>query len=81
MRPVVEVSPDQFALDRANVRSQLAFARGPHVCIAMDLARLETCAALGAVLDRLPPLRLTAPPAVTGLVFRKPVGVHVAAVD
>ena len=69
--PAVFPDPDRFDPARANVRSQLSFARGPHVCIAMDLARLETRAALHAVLD-LPGLRLDAPAPVTGLIFRKP---------
>ncbi|WP_460602916.1 cytochrome P450 [Jatrophihabitans fulvus] len=75
--PAVFDRPDDFAFDRANVRSQLAFARGPHACVAMDLARLETRVALETVLDRLPGLRLEAPVAATGLVFRKPASVPV----
>jgi cytochrome P450 len=65
--------PDRFVLRRANVRRHLAFAGGPHVCIGMDLARLEARIALGAVLDRFPAARLAADsPAPSGLVFRKP---------
>ena len=41
-------------LDRPNVRRHLAFAAGPHVCIGMDLARLEARVAVSTVLDRLP---------------------------
>ena len=65
--------PDRFDLRRPNLRRQLAFATGPHVCLGMDLARLEATTALGAVLTRLPGVRLDddAPPP-TGLVFRKP---------
>ncbi len=70
--PAVFADPDRFDPARGNVRSQLSFARGPHVCIAMDLARLETRAALRAVLD-LPGLRADGPAPVTGLIFRKPV--------
>ncbi len=65
--------PDRFDLNRPNVRRQLAFAAGPHVCIGMDLARLEAREAVAAVLTRLPAVRLAdgaVPP--TGLVFRKP---------
>ena len=43
--------PDRFDLRRPNLRRQLAFATGPHVCLGMDLARLEATIALGAVLD------------------------------
>ncbi len=65
--------PDRFDLRRPNLRRQLAFATGPHVCLGMDLARLEATVALGAVLTRLPGVQLDdgAPPP-TGLVFRKP---------
>jgi cytochrome P450 len=74
--PAVFADPDRFDLGRANVRQQLAFARGPHVCIGLDLARLEAATALDALLD-LPELRLTADAAPRGLVFRKPPAVHV----
>jgi cytochrome P450 len=53
--------------------AHLAFAQGPHACVGVHLARLETKAALDAALDGWPGLRLapeaTAP---TGVVFRKP---------
>ena len=71
--PAVFEAPDAFELDRAN-RRHVAFAQGPHVCVGVHLARLEARAALGALLERLPELRLD--PAgtaeVRGLVFRKP---------
>ena len=74
--PAVFPDPDHFDLHRANVRAQLSFARGPHVCIAMDLARLETRAALSAVLT-LPGLAPAATTAPTGLIFRKPASLEV----
>ena len=74
--PEVFADPDRFELERPNVRAQLSFARGPHVCIAMDLARLETRAALRAVLD-LPDLGLESAIPPTGLIFRKPEAVTV----
>lgn len=70
--PAVFTDPDVFDPYRADVRSQLAFARGPHACVAMDLARLEARVAVTTVLRRLPGLHLTAPAPATGLVFRKP---------
>jgi cytochrome P450 len=71
--PAVFESPDEFELDRAN-RRHVAFAQGPHVCVGVHLARLEARAALGALLDRLPELRLDpdGTAEVRGLVFRKP---------
>jgi cytochrome P450 len=75
--PTVFADPDRFDLDRPNLRAQLSFARGPHVCIAMDLARLEARIAVATVLD-LPALRLTADVEPTGLIFRKPAALPVA---
>jgi len=71
--PAVFEAPDAFELDRAN-RRHVAFAQGPHVCVGVHLARLEARAALGALLERLPELRLdpAATAEVRGLVFRKP---------
>ena len=70
--PAVFPDPNVFDPDRANARAQLAFARGPHVCVAMDLARLETRVALRTLVTALPGLRVAEPVAARGLVFRKP---------
>ena len=65
--------PDRFDLHRPRRRRHLAFAAGPHVCIGMDLARLEVIGALTALVERFPRLRLADDaPSPTGLVFRKP---------
>lgn len=69
--------PDEFDLRRGNTRQQLAFAHGPHICIGMHLARVETQVVLRRLLERLPRLRLDAPTAPRGLVFRKPPALHV----
>ena len=70
--PGVFVEPDRFDPMRSNLRAQLSFARGPHVCVAMDLARLEARVALQVLTRRLPDLRLVAPAEPRGLIFRKP---------
>ena len=70
--PKVFGEPDAFDPTRPNLRTQLAFARGPHVCIAMDLARLEARAAVRALTSRLPDLRQAGTSAPRGLIFRKP---------
>jgi cytochrome P450 len=73
--PSVFTDPDRFDPRRANARQHLTFAQGPHVCPGMHLARLEAHAAVTAVLDLLPNVRLdpAAPrPAPAGTVFRKP---------
>jgi hypothetical protein len=75
--PAVFSDPDRFDVRRANAGLQLAFAQGPHVCIGMHLARLETQTAIQRVLERLPDLNLTAPATPRGLVFRKPQALHV----
>ena len=71
--PAMFVGPDRFDVRRENARSHLAFAQGPHACVGLHLARLETQLALESALDRWPGLRLdpdATPP--TGVVFRKP---------
>jgi cytochrome P450 len=72
--PAVFADPDVFDPQRPNLRRHVAFAQGPHVCVGVHLARLEARAALGALLARLPGLRLDPerPAEVRGLVFRKP---------
>lgn len=77
--PAVFPDPDRFDVRRPNARLQLAFAHGPHHCIAAHLARLETRTALRHLLQRLPGLRLDPerPSAPEGLVFRKPTTLHV----
>ncbi len=77
--PVVFDDPDRFDMRRLNLHLQLAFVKGPHVCLGLHLARLQTIAAVDAVLDLLPGVRLDDDfePA-RGLVFRKPAAVPVA---
>ena len=72
--PAAFPDPDRFDARRGNAGQNLAFARGPHFCLGVHLARLEARAALGAVLRHLPGLRLDPdhPVAPQGLVFRKP---------
>ena len=71
--PATFADPDTFDVTRPNARSHVAFAQGPHACVGVHLARLETTAALEAALDDWPGLALEAgstPP--TGVIFRKP---------
>jgi cytochrome P450 len=77
--PAVFAQPDRFDVRRANADRHLAFAHGPHACIAMHLARLEARTAVDRLLARLPQLRLdpARPSAPRGLVFRKPPTLHV----
>jgi cytochrome P450 len=77
--PAFFSDPDRFDVRRENAGHQIAFARGPHVCIGMHLARLEARTAIGRLLDRLPCLRLDPahPTVPRGLIFRKPSALHV----
>jgi cytochrome P450 len=72
-------NPEQFDIFRPP-RQHLAFAWGPHMCLGLHLARMETRVALTQLLDRLPGLRfdpdVEAPP-ITGAVFRAPVSLPV----
>jgi cytochrome P450 len=76
--PAVFPDPDRFDVRRANARAHVTFAHGPHACVGLHLARLETRSALEVALEGWPGLTLapdsTAP---TGLVFRKPRALHV----
>jgi len=69
---------DRFDVRRDNAGRHVAFAGGPHVCIGMHLARLEAHTALRRAFERLPSLRLAAPAAPRGLVFRKPPSLNAA---
>jgi len=75
--PEVFPEPDRFDIDRTNLRKHVAFVQGPHGCIGLHLARLETHAGVSAVLDRLPDIDLdvAASAAPSGLIFRKPASV------
>ena len=77
--PAVFDRPDEFDPSRGGAQHNLGFARGPHFCPGAQLASAETSAAVGALLDLLPGLRLDPgrPAAPRGLVFRKPPELHV----
>ena len=66
--------PTRFDIFRPP-KQHMAFAFGPHRCLGMDLARMETEVVLNSLLDRLPNLRLD-PAAedvhITGRIFRAP---------
>jgi cytochrome P450 len=77
--PAVFPDPDRFDVRRPEARLQVGFAHGPHVCPGMHLARLETRAAIAALLAAHPDVGLDPerPTAPRGLVFRKPPELYV----
>ena len=71
--PAAYADPDRFDLRRPEAHTHVTFAQGPHACVGLHLARLETRAALDAALDGWPGLAIdpaATPP--TGVIFRKP---------
>jgi cytochrome P450 len=61
-------------------QQHIAFAFGPHMCLGMHLARMETKVLLNHIFDRLPGVHLDADiPAsgITGMTFRTPMALHV----
>jgi cytochrome P450 len=67
-------NPDAFDIFRPS-QQHMAFAFGPHRCLGIHLATMETRVVVEALLDRLPNLRLD-PQAenvhITGMAFRSP---------
>jgi cytochrome P450 len=71
--------PDEFDPSRP-VKGHLGFGTGPHVCLGMHVARAEIQTGIGALLDRLPNLRLdpaAEAPRVIGMYERGPNAVPV----
>jgi cytochrome P450 len=56
--------PDRFDV-RRNPTAQLAFGRGPHLCVGINLARLEAHALFAALADRIARFELAAEPCWT----------------
>lgn len=72
--PARYADPDAFDIFRGPAQ-HVSFGAGPHLCLGMHLARLETQVLMNAVLDRLPGLRLdpaAQDPHIHGMVFRAP---------
>jgi cytochrome P450 len=71
--------PEEFDMFRP-AKQHLAFAWGPHMCLGLHLARMETRVVLTQVLDRLPGLRAdpdAEPAAISGAIFRAPAALPV----
>jgi cytochrome P450 len=71
--------PERFDIFRPAI-PHLAFAHGPHMCLGMHLARLETMVVMNSVLDRLENIRLDPAgddPHIHGVIFRSPTSLPV----
>ena len=71
--------PEEFDILRPP-KQHLAFAWGPHMCLGLHLARMETRVVLTQLLDRLPGLRNdpdAEPGAISGAIFRAPAALPV----
>jgi cytochrome P450 len=77
--PAIYPDPDKFNIHR-DKRAHYSFARGPHICVGMHLARVEMTRALHAVLDNLHNLRLDPDkpaPEIRGIMMRVPAHIYV----
>jgi cytochrome P450 len=73
-------NPDEFDIDRP-VKPHVGFGFGVHLCLGMQVAKLEMESMLNALLDRLPDLRLDPDrphPKIVGAQLRGPRAIHVA---
>jgi cytochrome P450 len=77
--PAVVPDPDRFDITRDPRRANLSFGKGIHMCLGVNLARLQGTVALRALFTRLPGLRLDPahPTEPVGFNFRRPPHLHV----
>ncbi len=71
--------PDDYDIHRP-LQTALGFGGGPHICLGMHVARAEMLTAIGALVDRLPNLRLdpdAPPPEIIGMYERGPTEINV----
>jgi cytochrome P450 len=77
--PTVFADPDRFDVTRDLRRQNFSFGKGIHMCLGVNLARLQGTIALRGLFERLPALRLDAahPSEPEGFNFRRPPHLHV----
>jgi cytochrome P450 len=71
--------PDEYDMTRP-LRTSLGFGGGSHICLGMHVARAEMLTGIGALIDRLPNLRLdpdAAGPQIIGMYERGPTELNV----
>lgn len=74
--PATFVSPLEFDVHRRNSSKALSFSFGPHACLGLHMARLQTTIALRRILERLSGLELVSFDAPAGFAFRRPATMH-----
>jgi cytochrome P450 len=52
-------NPNEFRLDRKNVREHIAFGRGIHTCAGAPLARVEGRVTINRMLDRMADIQIS----------------------
>jgi cytochrome P450 len=72
----VFTDPDRLDLTRPNTAQHLTFARGPHSCLGVHLARLEIAVVINALFDDVAGVAGDGLDPVEGLVFRAPATVR-----
>jgi cytochrome P450 len=77
--PAAFADPNRFDIHRPGNRANYSFGKGIHMCLGVNLARLQGQMALRALFERLPALRLDPahPTEPTGFNFRRPEHLHV----
>jgi cytochrome P450 len=72
--PAAFPDPDRFDVGRGERRQNLSFGKGIHMCLGVNLARLQGVVALRALFERLEGLRLDGadPVEPVGFNFRRP---------
>lgn len=77
--PDVFENPDEFDIDRP-LKPSFGFGYGVHMCIGLFVAKAEIDAAVNAIFDMMPNIRLdpdAPPPRIKGVGLRGPDAVHV----
>ncbi|MBV9802728.1 MAG: cytochrome P450 [Solirubrobacterales bacterium] len=71
--------PDRFDISRGDDRRNLSFGKGIHMCLGVNLARLQGSLALKSLFERLPNLELNPerPSEPVGFNFRRPPHLYV----
>ncbi len=77
--PATFPDPDRFDITRDVRRQNFSFGKGIHMCLGVNLARLQGAIALRGLFERLPGLRLDRahPSEPEGFNFRRPPHLHV----